>query len=140
MAVTITTDIQDAAADAVGNLFDSGYIIIYDGDVPASAKAALGGSDVLATVELAANAFGAASSGTITLQGVPLSDNDIDKTETATYFRMYADDGDDAIDTDVILQGTVGTEGTDMIVDSTSFVQGGVFTITSLTVTMPDGT
>lgn len=139
MAVTITSDIQDAAANAVGDLFDDGFIVVYDGSVPADAKAGLGSSDVLATVELAANAFGAASTGVITLQGVPLSDNDIDKSSTATYFRMYASDADDAIDTDVILQGTVGTAAADMIVDSVNFVAGGVFTITSLTVTMPDG-
>ena len=134
MAVTINAAVQKAGIEAVGAEFNSGLLRIYDGTPPVNAKASLGANDVLASVALHTTAFGTATDGTITANETPLSDSDIAKTSTATFFRIL----DAASPTDII-QGTVGTEGTDMIVDSVSFVQGGVFTLTSLTLTLPDG-
>jgi hypothetical protein len=129
MAISITDSVRNGAANGVGPLFNSGTINVYDGSVPASAATALGGQTLLAEVTLANPAFGSASAGTITLLGVPRSDNSINNSGTAAFFRMVQGTN--------TLQGSVGVSSADMIVDSVSFIEGGVFTINSLTVTMP---
>ena len=131
MAITINDGVRNAAANAVGPLFNSGVINIYSGTPPAVGSAATG--DLLAEVTVGATAFGASAAGTITLNGVPLSDNSINLSGTAGYFRLIGGAN--------TLQGTVSASGGggDMIVDNVNLVQGGVFTINSATVTMPGG-
>lgn len=129
MAISITDTVRNAGVAAVGATFNSGAINVYSGTVPANAGVALGAQVLLAEVTVAATAFGAASAGSINLAGVPLSDNSINNSGTASFFRMIQGTN--------VLQGTVGTAATDMIVDNTSFVLGGVFTINSMSVTLP---
>ena len=133
MAVTINDPVRDAAVTASGAEFNSGFVRVYGGDVPANAGAALGGATLLAEVSVEATAFGAASAGQIAMAGVPLSDNDINASGEASFFRLVNGAATS------VLQGTVGEAASDMIVDNTSFVQGGIFTINSFTITMPAG-
>jgi hypothetical protein len=132
MAITINNAVRNGAADGVRALFAGGSIRVYDGTPPANASTALGSNVLLAEVTLASPAFGAAASGVITLSGVPRSDNSINASGTASFFRMLDSGG-----TTNILQGSVGVGSGDMQVDSVTFVLGGVFTINSMTVTMP---
>ena len=56
----------------------------------------------------------------------PWQDTSADATGTAAHFRIKAS-------ATCHIQGTVGTSGTDMIVDSVSFTAGQQFTVTAFT-------
>ncbi len=71
----------------------------------------------------------AASAGSKAKSGT-WQDTSADNTGTAAHFRIYDSGG-----TTCHLQGTVGTSGTDLVVDSTSFTAGQSFTISSFTLT-----
>lgn len=144
MAISLTNAAAIAACDAVVDLVDAGTtdangdLVIYDGTPPADADTALSGNTVLARVELQNPAWGAAADaapgGQSTLQGTPLSDNSIDATGTASFFRMFDRDNG------TVLQGTVTATGGggDIEVNSLAFQISATFTITSGTITMPE--
>lgn len=115
----------DAIDDAVGS---SGKLRIYSGTQPATVDTALSGNTVLADLALSATAFGAASSGTITAASIT-NDSSADATGTATFFSLLTS-------ADVrVVDGTVGTSGTDMIIDSTSITAGQVVSCSSFVIT-----
>ena len=58
------------------------------------------------------------------------SDTSADNTGTATFFRALESDG-----TTVVFQGTVGTSGAELNLNTTSIVQLGTVSVTSLTYT-----
>lgn len=60
-------------------------------------------------------------------EGVALDDGD------AGYFRIYSEGGA------CRLQGTIGTAGTDMIVDGVGCIKGRVFAISSFAINDPNG-
>lgn len=141
MAFTVPNTIAQALAnyydDEVNTGAGTAQVIIYDatGGIP-TVETAISTQVTLAEVDLQNPAFDAATDanpgGQIALAGVPLSDNSINATGTAAFFRIIDRNGD------VVGQGTVGTSGTDMIVNSDAFQAGATFTIVSLTVTMPE--
>jgi hypothetical protein len=132
VATKLTTAAASALADAlttyVGN---TGKIIIYSGTEPATANTALSGNTVLATFTGGSPVFGAAASGVITLSGVPLTVA-ASASGTATFFRLFKTDA-----TTCALQGTVGTSGQQLNLNTTTITSGVNVTITSGTVTMP---
>jgi hypothetical protein len=71
----------------------------------------------------------AASGGTKAKSGT-WEDLSADNTGVAGHFRVY-----DSGVTTCHMQGTVGTSGTDMTVNSTSFTSGQPFTINTFTLT-----
>lgn len=95
---------------------------------PANCAAADAGA-VLATLSLDSNWMAAAASGAKALAGT-WQDISADNSGTAAHWRLYASDG-----TTCHAQGTVGTSGTDMIVNSVTFTAGQPFTVTSFTLT-----
>ena len=102
---------------------------IYSGTAPANAGTALSGNTLLAEATLPSDWMNAASGGTKTLLGT-WQDASADATGTATFFRIY-----DSAGTTCHIQGTAGTSGTDLILDSTSFTAGQNFSVTSFTLT-----
>ena len=98
------------------------------GAPPANCAAADAGT-VLATINLPSDWMDAATGGTKSKAGT-WTDASADATGTAGHFRLYASDG-----TTCHAQGSVGTSGTDMIVDNTSFASGQSFTVTAFTLT-----
>lgn len=130
------------ALDAIVDSFDSGStdangdIRVYSGTAPADADASLSGNTLLAQAELSNPAFGSATDanpgGTATMSGLPKSDSSIDATGTASFFRIF--DRNNVCR----FQGTVGTSGTNMVVNSTAFQSGATFTITAFTITLPE--
>jgi hypothetical protein len=123
------------ALDAYANTGGVAKIIIYTGSAPANADAAATGS-VLVTFDSTHGPtqnplFGSASSGTISLAGVPLT-TAATGTGTAGYFRIYQNNG-----TTCVFQGTVGTASADLILNTTSLTTGVNVTITSGTINMP---
>jgi hypothetical protein len=91
----------------------------------------VGSQVLLATVDLATTAFGAASSGVKTGTD-PASVNAV-ASGTASWFRMTDNSGDVVMDGDVTVTAGSGT----MKLSSLSIVSGSPVDITSLTITMP---
>lgn len=122
MAITLATATRNAAADAIVDLIDggtgAGYIELQtSGDVEA------------ATLAFSATAFGDAATGVATANSIS---NDASATGgTVDRFRIY--DGDDT----EILQGSVGTSGEDINLNTLSISASDVVSISSLTLTMP---
>ncbi len=104
----------------------SAVIKIRTGAAPANCATADSGT-VLATITLPSD-WMAAASGASKAKAGTWQDASADATGTAAHYRLYASDG-----TTCHQQGTVGTSGTDIVVDSVSFTAGQSFTISSFT-------
>lgn len=137
MAITLPTATRDAKVNAavdrvdVGTTNATGKCRIYSGTKPAPNDAPTG--TLLAEVDLANPAFGGSSAGVATLLGVPLEVNGA-ASGVAGWFRIVNRDVASVFD------GTVGTSGADMIVNTTTVTSGVPFRITGGTYTQPDGT
>jgi hypothetical protein len=121
----------NAEADALSDLLDNGYIRIYSGTQPATADTALSGNTLLAELRFANPASGAAVAGVITWSTIT-SDTSADATGTATFYRALKSDG-----TSVVMDGSVGTSGADLNLNSTAIQSGAQVDITSFTHTIP---
>lgn len=129
----ISTLSRNAMVDAITALINAGSppgsLKILTGSAPTETTDADSGT-LLATLPFSTTAFGAAASGTATANSIT-SDTNIDATGTAGYFRIKNAAGT------TIMQGTVGTSGSEINFNSVSFVAGGTCAISSLTVTQP---
>jgi hypothetical protein len=125
----------NAEADAVGDALNTGYIRIYDGSQPANADTAVGAQVLLAELRFGADAFGAASAGTITANAIT-QDSSANATGTATWARILASDG-----STVWFDGSVAATGgtANVIINTTSIVSGAVITCSSLTFSVSKG-
>lgn len=127
----------DAYADAcdLGTGVASAHLIFYSGTPPANVDAALSGNTVLADLTMSNPAFGAAADanpgGRVTANSIS-DDTSADATGTATFARIVDRDGTPRI------QLTVGTSGTEVIVNSAAFVAGATVSVSSLTFTQPE--
>lgn len=131
-----------AALDALLDTVDSGgagTLQIWEGTVPADADTSItdgvGGYNLLAELTMSATAFGGATDGTGKATAAAASitdDNSANKTGTAQFFRVISGGGN------VVLQGSVGTSGADLNLNTTSIVSGGVVSVSSLTVELPE--
>jgi len=120
MAVTYTTALKNTRLDAVVTA------------IGASGKLEIGTTGmgtVLATITLDATA-GTTSGGVLTFSSFPKSDSSADATGTAAAARIRT-----SANADVVTGLTVGTSGTDVILDSTSITAAQVVTINSATIT-----
>lgn len=104
----------------------SARIRIYSGSRPAT-----GGTETTVLAELTGNATfaPAASGGVLTLNAIT-QDSSANATGTATWFRIDSSGG-----TNHVLDGDVGTSGSDLNLNSTSIVTGGTVSISSFTIT-----
>lgn len=119
----------NAAADAVCALANSGKLRIYDGTQPATADTAITTQTLLAELTLNATAFGAASAGVATANAIT-SDASADATGTASWFRVLKSDG-----TTVLFDGSVGTSGCNLNLNTTSIVAAAAVAVSALTYT-----
>lgn len=112
-------------------------INIYSGSVPTDADTALGAQVLLAQLTCNATAFsgysdanpgGRATFNTIT------SDSSADATGTAAFFRILTQSGGT-----VCAQGTAGTSSADLVLNTVSITSGSTVSITSATITLPEG-
>lgn len=129
-----STTTQNAMVDALTALANTGYIRIYDSTgtgQPANANTAVTTQVLLAELRFGSTAFGASSSGTATANAIT-SDTSANATGTATWFRVLKSDG-----TTVLWDGSVGTSGADLDLNTTSIVSGATVAITSMTFTHP---
>jgi hypothetical protein len=131
MAAKLTSSTASAMANAITTAIGtSGKCKIYSGTEPATADTALSGNTLLADFTLSSTAFGSASNGVITLNGTPMTVA-ASATGTATFFRITTSGGT------TIVQGTVGTSGQQLNLNTTSITVSVNVTITSGTITMP---
>ncbi len=114
-----------------------GKIKIYTGSPPASLAASEAGT-LLSTLTFSTTAFPTAVDGvsnglaTATANAIT-SDTSAAATGTAGHFRATNAAGT------AVLQGTCGTSGTDMILNTVSITAGDTVACTSFVVTLPDG-
>ena len=128
MAIQYSTTVNNAKLDAIESTIGASAILkIRSGAAPADCGSADSGT-VLATVSLPADWMAAAASASKAKSGT-WSDASADASGTAAHFRVYDSGG-----TTCHIQGTVGTSGTDMIVDSVSFTAGQTFTVNTFTI------
>lgn len=121
-----------ASADAVCVLANSGKLRIYDGSQPATADTALGAQVLLAELTLNATAFGAAVNGVATANAIT-ADASANATGTAAWFRVLDSGGVDV--TDNLWDGSVGTSGADLNLNTVSIVAAATVSVTSFTYT-----
>lgn len=124
----ITIAARNAAGAAMTDLVNSGSIEIRTGVSPGVDSAATG--TLLSTLPLSATAFGAWSAGSATANAIT-QDASAAATGTAGYFRALNSSSGAVID------GTVGTSGADMILNSTAITVGATVDITSWVINHP---
>jgi hypothetical protein len=121
MALTLATTMRDAIADAVDTRVGT----------TATMEFQTSGDVEVATISLANPAFGASSTGTITLGGVPLSDT---SATGGTMAKFVIKSGG----TTTEITGTVGTSGENINFAGGLVVGAGdTVTLTSFTITCP---
>lgn len=126
MALAYSTSLRNAQLDAITTAIgSSGLLRIYDGTRPATGGTA---TTLLAELALSTTAAGSAASGVLTFSAIT-SDTSANATGTATWFRIVTSGGTHVID------GNVGTSGSDMNFNSVSFVSGATIAVSSATIT-----
>lgn len=129
MTVQASTTLRNALLDAFESTIGTSAVLkIRTGAQPANCAAADSGT-VLASLTLPSDWMAAASAGSKAKSGT-WQDASADNSGTAAHWRLYASDG-----TTCHFQGSAGTSGTDMILDSTTFTAGQSFTINTFTLT-----
>jgi hypothetical protein len=118
---------------ALDTPLNGGFMEIYDSTgagQPATPDVAVTTQVKLAKLALSATAFAAAASGVKTANAITSAA--ALATGTATWFRLFKSD-----DATAVLDGTVGTSGTDCVLNDVNITTGGTVSVTSLTVSMP---
>jgi len=127
MALAYDVSIRNAQLDAITTRAGASALLrIYDGSRPAT-----GGTVTTKLAELTCNATfaPAASGGVLTLNAIT-TDASADATGTATWFRIVKSDG-----TTFVMDGSVGTSGSDLNFNSVSFTLAGSVAVSSFTIT-----
>ena len=132
LATATRNALADAFDDAVNAGSGAATIKLYSGTQPADANTGLSGNTLLATFTLDDPAFGASSSGVITLAGVPRTTTGA-AAGTATWARCETSTPGTVFDCDV------GTASATLILNTTTISVGVDVSITAGTITMPAG-
>jgi hypothetical protein len=128
MAVAYSTTLRNARLDAITTAVGaSGKLRIYDGTRPASGGSA---TTLLAELTLNSTFAAAASSGTLTANAID-DDTSANATGIATWWRIVTSGGTFVMDGDAGASGS----GKELILDSTSIVETGEVSVTSLVIT-----
>lgn len=104
----------NAVTTEVGN---AGLLRIYSGTIPATCADAATGTKL--TEQTCGSPFAPGASGGVLSPTLPADANAL-ATNTAGYHRVYKADG-----TTCVIQGTVGTSGADLNLNTLSIVSGG---------------
>lgn len=118
---------RDAQQTGLITYAGSGSIIrLYDGTQPANANTAISTQTLIVSL-VVSGSFGTDSNGSITLGTV--TNGTAVASSTATFFRIVKSDG-----TTVVMDGSVGTSGADMNLNSTTISSGQIVAITAGTI------
>lgn len=129
MAIAYSTTLRNSRLDAVDDAVNAGagagLLRIYDGARPATGGAA---TTLLAELTFSDPAFSAASGGTLTASAIT-DDTSANATGTATWFRVVDSNAT------FVMDGDVGTSGSDLNLNTTSIQAGGTVEVTSFVLT-----
>ena len=129
MALGYLVALRNNMLDEIAALVDAGAgagkLRIYDGSRPATGGAA---TTLLAELTFGDPAFAAAAAGVLTANAIT-DDSSADAAGTATWFRVV--DSNDVF----VYDGSVGTSGEDLNLNTTTFSIGLNVAISSLTIT-----
>lgn len=120
----------NAAADAVCALLNSGKLQIYDGSQPVTADTEVDAQVKLAELTFGSPAFAAAVAGVATANAIT-EDSAADATGTASWFRALTSGDGKTFD------GSVGTSGCDLNLNSVEIQVNAEVSVTSMTYTQP---
>ena len=125
MAVSYTTTLRNGTLDAItSTVGNAGTLKIYDGTKPAAGGAA---TTLLATFTLG-SPFAAAAAAAVLSPTLPSATTGV-AASTATWFRVSTSGGT------WIMDGTAGTSGTDLILNTATISVGVAVSITGWTIT-----
>jgi hypothetical protein len=130
MALTLTTTMRDAIANAVDATINAGGGAGYlEFQTAANAE--------VATITFETTAFGDSSTGVITMASAPKSDTSAAGSASAvTQFKIY----DNGAPGELLITGSVGVDSSDInFAGGVTFGTGDTVTLTSLTITCPSG-
>jgi len=126
MALAYATTLRNAMLDEITAAAGANALLrIYDGARPATGGAA---TTLLAELTCNATFAPAAAAGVLTLNAIT-QDSSANNTGTATWFRIVTSGGT------FVLDGNVGTAGSDLNLNSTSITAGVAVAVTSFTIT-----
>ena len=125
MALQYSVAVRNAQLDALETAVGTAPLLHIRSGAPPANCASPDAGTLLASITLPADWMAAATGGTKDKSGT-WQDTSADATGTAGHFRIK-----DSGNTTCHMQGTVGTSGSDMIVDNTSFNTGQAFTVNS---------
>ena len=127
MALAYNSTLRNAMLDAITTRAGNAALLrIYDGSRPAT-----GGSATTLLAELTCGTpFAAGASGGVLTLGSITQDASANATGTATWFRIVQSDGSTHV-----LDGSVGTSGSDLNLTTTSIVSGQPVSISSFEIT-----
>ncbi len=124
MALQYSVALRNARADAKATTVGSaGLLRIYTGSAPADCVTAASGTKL--AEHTLGSPFAAGASGGVQSPTLPSNVNAL-ATASAGYWRVYKSDG-----TTCVIQGTCGTSGADMNLNTLSLVTGGPVQINS---------
>lgn len=119
----------NAEADALARQLDNGWIRLYSGTQPANGDAAITGT-ILAELRFSATSAPAAAAGVLTFNTIT-GDTAANATGQATHFRCFKSDG-----TTPVMDGTVGTTGCNLNLNTDQIVANAQVDITGFTHTV----
>jgi len=127
MTIALDSSIRNAGVDAITTRAGNAALLrIYDGSRPAT-----GGTATTLLAELTCGTpFAASASGGVLTLGSITADSSANATGTATWFRIVKSDG-----TTFVMDGSIGTSGSDLNLNTTSIVSGANVSISSATFT-----
>ena len=137
MALGFSTACANTMFDSgINATFNSGVLELRDGTRPTDADTAPTGT-LLASIDLPADAFSAASGGTMALTGT-WTEASAPATGNVTWFRLkQTGDLGTTNTTDERIDGNVGTSGSDLNLTTTSIVATDSVTITQFDLSLP---
>jgi hypothetical protein len=129
--MALTPKLSNAAASAECNalaaLLDGGFLDIYDGVQPATADTSITTQNLLASLQFATPAFGAAVNG-VAISDVITPDASADASGTASWYRCFSSDH-----TTVVQDGSIGTSGANLNLNSVAISIGAEVALDSFT-------
>lgn len=130
MTISMSTALRNARMDATTTILGaSARLKIYDatGGVPANVNTALGSQVLLVDMPCSATFAAAAAAAVLTANAITTTN--AAATGTAAFYRLTTSGGTAHV------QGTVGTSGADINMNTLSFVSAGPVAISSYTLT-----
>jgi hypothetical protein len=131
----VTAARRKAMVDTLIAACSLGILRVYSGAQPTDADTAIGAQVVLAELTMNVTAFtspaAVASTSHVLTANAITPDSSANATGTAAWFRLW-----DAAGTTPLIDGTVGTAGTDLVINSVAISAGAAVSASSLTLAL----